>query len=164
MKHLLLATFFCMAATFGFAQEKARKSPHVTVENKDIKVVYGQPSKKGRVIFGTLEPWGKVWRTGADEATEITFKKDVVFGGKPVKAGTYTLFSIPDAKTWTVILNGKTGQWGAYDYEKNKGEDVASVKVARETLKTPAEKLTFTLPGNAVVFEWDDTKVSVPVK
>ncbi|SKA34185.1 Protein of unknown function [Chitinophaga eiseniae] len=164
MKHLLLAAFFCMATTLGFAQEKARKSPHVNVENKDIKVVYGQPSKKGRVIFGTLEPFGKVWRTGADEATEITFKKDVVFGGKPVKAGTYTLFSIPDPKTWTVILNGKLGQWGAYDYDKVKGQDVVSVKVPRETLKAPVEKLTFTLPANAVVFEWDDTKVSVPVK
>ncbi|RBL91856.1 DUF2911 domain-containing protein [Chitinophaga flava] len=164
MKHLLLAAFFCATTTLGFAQEKERKSPHVNVENKDIKVVYGQPSKKGRVIFGTLEPWGKVWRTGADEATEITFKKDVVFGGKSVKAGTYTLFSIPDQKKWTVILNSKLGQWGAYDYEKIKGQDVASVQVPRETLKAPVEKLTFTLPGNAVVFEWDDTKVSVPVK
>ncbi|NSL87757.1 DUF2911 domain-containing protein [Chitinophaga sp. Mgbs1] len=164
MKHLLLATFFLAATTLGFAQEKAKKSPKVSVENKDMKVVYGQPSKNGRAIFGTLEPFGKVWRTGANEATEITFNKDVVFGGKSVKAGTYTLFTIPDPKTWTVILNSKLGQWGAYDYEKNKGQDVASVKVAREALKTPVEKLTFTLPGNAVVFEWDDTKVTVPVK
>jgi hypothetical protein len=156
MKHFLLATVFLAATTLVTAQEKERKSPHVTTENKEIKVVYGQPSKKGRVIFGTLEPFGKVWRTGADEATQITFTKDVVFGGKPVKAGTYTFFSIPDTKTWTVILNGKLGQWGAYDYDKNKGQDVVAV--------TPVEKLTFTLPGNAVVFEWDDTKVSVPVK
>ncbi|PSL46418.1 Protein of unknown function (DUF2911) [Chitinophaga niastensis] len=164
MKHFLLSTVFLAATTLVFAQEKERKSPHVTAESKEIKVVYGQPSKKGRVIFGTLEPFGKVWRTGADEATQITFSKDVVFGGKAVKAGTYTLFSIPDAKTWTVILNGKLGQWGAYDYEKNKGEDVVAVKVPRQALSTPVEKLTFTLPGNAVVFEWDDTKVSVPVK
>lgn len=164
MKHFFLATLFLAFTSLVFAQEKARKSPHVTVEANGIKVVYGQPSKKGREIFGKLEPFGKVWRTGADEATEITFSKDVVFGGKPVKAGTYTFFSIPDPKTWTVILNGKLGQWGAYDYDKNKGQDVVSVKVKREALSAPAEKLTFTLPGNAVVFEWDDTKISVPVK
>ncbi|NLR58742.1 DUF2911 domain-containing protein [Chitinophaga polysaccharea] len=164
MKHFFLATLFLAVTSLVFAQEKPPKSPHVTVEANGIKVVYGQPSKRGRVIFGTLEPWGKVWRTGADQATEITFSKDVVFGGKPVKAGTYTFFSIPDPKTWTVILNGKLGQWGAYDYEKNKGEDVVAVKVKREALSTPVEKLTFTLPGNAVVFEWDDTRISVPVK
>ncbi|HVI47756.1 MAG TPA: DUF2911 domain-containing protein [Chitinophaga sp.] len=164
MKHLLMAAFFLATTSLGFAQEKQRKSPHVSVENKDIKVVYGQPSKKGREIFGKLEPFGKVWRTGADEATEITFNKDVVFGGKPVKKGTYTFFTIPDPKTWTIILNGKLGQWGAYDYDKNKGEDVVAVKVPRVALSQPAEKLTFTLPSNAVVFEWDDTKVSVPVK
>ncbi len=164
MKQFIMATFFVATAAVAFGQQKDRKSPHVTAEGKNIKVVYGQPSKKGREIFGKLEPFGKVWRTGADEATEITFDKDVTFGGQKVKKGTYTLFSIPDPKTWTVILNAKLGQWGAYDYEKVKDQDVVTVKVPREELKTPVEKLTFTLPGNAVVFEWDDTKVSVPVK
>ncbi|MBV8253500.1 MAG: DUF2911 domain-containing protein [Chitinophaga sp.] len=164
MKQFIMATFFVATTAIAFGQQKERKSPHVTAEGKDIKVVYGQPSKKGREIFGKLEPFGKVWRTGADEATEITFDKDVTFGGKAVKKGTYTLFSIPDTKTWTVILNAKLGQWGAYDYDKVKDQNVVEVKVPREALKTPVEKLTFTLPGNAVVFEWDDTKVSVPVK
>ncbi|WP_143309248.1 DUF2911 domain-containing protein [Chitinophaga vietnamensis] len=165
MKQIIMAALFVAAATtVSFAQEKQRKSEHVTAEGNGIKVVYGQPQKKGREIFGKLEPWDKVWRTGADEATEITFSKDVTFGGKPVKAGTYTLFSIPGKKEWTVILNSKLGQWGAYDYEKVKDQDVAQVKVPRQILKTPVEKLTFTLPANAVVFEWDDTKVSVPVK
>ncbi|MFY0255120.1 DUF2911 domain-containing protein [Chitinophaga sp. 30R24] len=163
MKHFFLATLFLAFTSLVFAQE-APKSPHVTVEHNGIKIVYGQPSKRGRVIFGGLEPFGKVWRTGADQATEITFSKDVVFGGKAVKAGTYTLFTIPDPKTWTVILNSKLGQWGAYDYEKYKDQDVLSVKVKREILSTPVEKLTFTLPGDAVVFEWDDTKFTVPVK
>ncbi|CAL1519552.1 DUF2911 domain-containing protein [Chitinophaga sp. MM2321] len=164
MKHLLLATFFLAATSLGFAQEKAPKSPEVTVQNKDIKVVYGQPSKRGRVIFGTLEPFGKVWRTGANKATEITFNRNMIFGGKPVKKGTYTLFTIPDPKTWTVILNGKLGQWGAFDYDKNKGEDVLSVKVPRVPLTSSVEKLTFSLPAGAVVMEWDDTKIAVPVK
>ncbi|SHL63068.1 Protein of unknown function [Chitinophaga jiangningensis] len=164
MKQFIMATFFVATAALAFGQEKARKSPKVTTEANGIKVVYGQPSKNGREIFGKLEQYGKVWRTGANEATEITFSKDVNFGGKPVKAGTYTLFSIPDPKTWTVILNSKLGQWGAYDYDKVKDQNVVEVKVNRQALSTPVEKLTFTLPGNAVVFEWDDTKISVPVK
>lgn len=164
MKHFFLATFFLALTSFVFAQEKAPKSPHLTVENNGVKVVYGQPSKRGRVIYGELVPYGQVWRTGADQATEITFSKDVTFGGQKVKAGTYTLFTIPDPQTWTVILNSKLGQWGAYDYEKNKSQDVLSVKIKREALSKPVEKLTFTLPGNAVVFEWDDTKLTIPVK
>ncbi|MCW3464098.1 DUF2911 domain-containing protein [Chitinophaga nivalis] len=164
MKRFLLAMLFLAFAGLGFAQEKAPKSPRVTVENKAVKISYGQPSKRGRVIFGTLESFGKVWRTGANEATEITFNKDVVFGGKPVKAGTYTLFTIPDPKTWTVILNTSHGLWGAYDYDKVKDKDVVNIQVPREALSKPVEKLTFTLPANAVVFEWDDTKFTVPVK
>lgn len=162
MKHTMLLLFFLATTTLVFGQD--RKSPHVTAEGKNIKVTYGQPSKRDRQVFGKLEPFGKVWRTGADEATTITFSKDAVFGGKTVKAGTYTLFTIPDPKEWTVILNSSSGLWGAYDYEKVKGKNVLEVKVPRTATAAPVEKLTFTLPGNAVVMEWDDTKVSVPVK
>src|SRR5689334_20084655 len=94
--------FYFLAALFVLPA-CAQKSPHETVEGKDISVTYGRPYKKGRDIFGGLEPYGKVWRTGADAATEVTFKKDGTFGGKPVKAGTYTLFTIPNEKEWTVI-------------------------------------------------------------
>ncbi|MFC5412926.1 DUF2911 domain-containing protein [Larkinella bovis] len=152
----------------------AQKSPHLKVESpgKSVKVVYGQPSKKGRVIFGPdgLEKYGKVWRTGADEATEITFAKDVVFGGKPVKAGTYTLFTIPDEKEWTVILNSKLGQWGAYDYiDPVKGKelkklDVAEFKVPVKTNATPVEKLTITPTESEVSIAWDQAAISIPVK
>lgn len=117
----LLVLFLAMFATAAFAQErKAPQSPTITSESANITVKYGQPSKRGRVIFGGLEQYGKVWRTGANAATEITFKKDVNFGGKPVKAGTYTLFSIPEEKEWTVILNSELKQFGAFGYEKSK--------------------------------------------
>jgi hypothetical protein len=101
---------------------------------KNVSITYGQPSKKGRVLFGdegsgSLEKYGKVWRLGANSATVITFKKDGSFAGKPVKAGTYTFFAIPTAKDWTIILNGQLGQWGAYDYEKHKSKDVLKVVV-----------------------------------
>ena len=110
MKHIL---FFLLAGLFVLpACSQSRKSPHETVEGDNIKVSYGRPYKKGREVFGGLEKYGKVWRTGADEATEITFTKDGTFGGKPVKAGTYTLFTIPEKDKWTVILNSQLGTVG----------------------------------------------------
>lgn len=165
MKHVLL--FFALLAgtsTFVSAQEKAPASPRVTAEGKNVTISYGQPSKKGRDIFGELVPYGKVWRLGANEATEITFKKDGSFGGKPVKAGTYTLFTIPDLTSWTFILNSTLKQWGAYDYDKIKGANVLEVKAKPTKTSAPVEKLTITAPADKLVVEWDQTKVEVPVK
>jgi hypothetical protein len=160
---LLLASVLFIATTSCKAQgNEKRKSPHETVSNANIKIVYGRPYKKDREIFGKLVPFGEVWRTGADEATQITFAKDGKFGGTPVKAGTYALFTIPGQKEWQIILNGKLGQWGAFDYEKNKGQDVLKVTVPAGTA-TATEQLTITLPANAVVITWDKTQVSIPV-
>lgn len=148
--------------------KKAPVSPRITAEspNKNIKVIYGQPARKGRVLFGDngLEKYGKVWRTGANEATEITFKNDVSFGGQSVKAGTYTLFTIPGATEWSVILNGQLGQWGAYDYDKVKEKDVVSVKVPAKTNKASVEKLTITPTNDDLAIAWGDAMLTVPVK
>lgn len=172
MKNLLLVALFLFSVvTLTKAQDKKPPaSPKITAESPDksITVVYGQPSKKGRVIFGpegstSLEKYGKVWRTGANNATEVTFKNDVMFGGKMVKAGTYTLFTIPGEKEWSVILNSTLGQWGAYDYEKTKAGDVASIKVPVSMNKTPIEKLTITPANNSIAIAWDNMTVSVPV-
>ena len=170
-KLLFLCTFLTVIASMAQAQDKKPPvSPKITAESPDktIKVVYGQPSKKGRVVFGadgssSLEKYGKVWRTGANEATEITFKNDVMFGGKMVKAGTYTLFTIPGEKEWSVILNSTLGQWGAYDYEKIKGTDVATVQVPVSMNKTPIEKLVITPANSSIAIAWDNMTVSVPV-
>lgn len=162
MKHVLL---LMLAGLFIFpACSQNRKSPHETVESNDVKVTYGRPYKKGREIFGGLEKYGKVWRTGADEATEITFAKDMTFGGQPVKAGTYTLFTIPEKDEWTIILNSQLGQWGAYDYDKNKDKDVLKVKVPAKTLDTPIEQHTIRFEGDNMIIEWDKAQVAVPVK
>jgi hypothetical protein len=163
--HALLTLFAIMlAGTVSYAQPNHPKSPHDTVKTKDITITYGRPYKKGREIFGKMEPYGKVYRCGADEATQITFAKDVTFGGKSVKAGTYTFCAIPNATSWTVILNSKLGQWGAFDYDKYKDQDVVHVDVPVTTLSTPTEQLTMTAGGGKVSLAWDTVQVDVPVK
>lgn len=168
----MLALLMTATSTLVLAQNK---SPHLKVESpgKSVKVVYGQPSKNGRNVFDPnlkIAPYGKVWRTGADEATEITFTKDVVFGDKAVKAGTYTLYTIPNEKEWTVILNSKLGQWGHYDYvDPVKGKelkklDVAEIKVPAKTNATPVEKLTITPTDSDVTIAWDVASISIPIK
>ena len=164
MKQFLL--FFALLAGTStlVSAQKAPQSPRVTAEGKNVKVAYGQPSKRDRVIFGELVPYGKVLRLGANEATEITFEKDGSFGGKPVKAGTYSLFAIPEANEWTFILNSERKQWGAYKYDEIKAKNVAEAKGKVSKTSAPVEKLTITVPANKLVVEWDQTHVEVPVK
>jgi hypothetical protein len=130
-----------------------------------IQVEYCQPSKKGRVIFGQLEPYGKVWRTGANEATEITFNQPVTFGDKAVNAGTYTLFTIPQPDQWTVILNSELNQWGAFNY--NEAKDVVRIQVPASLTPQVTEMFTidFQDANNRVDMQlaWDQTKVTVPI-
>eukprot|EP01041_Mallomonas_annulata_P015827 gene15827-33381_t len=145
--------------TLSFAQ-----SPAVSAESANVKVTYGQPSKKGRVIFGGLEKFGTIWRTGANGATEITFKKDVKFGGKSVKAGTYSLFSKLGEKEWTIILNSELKQWGAYGYDKIKDKNVVEVTVPVKALKDVVEKLTISTDDKTLTISWDTTSVAVPME
>jgi hypothetical protein len=134
------------------------------LRTKNITVTYGRPYKKGRDIFGKLEPYGKVYRVGADEATQITFAKDGKFGGKSVKAGTYTLCAIPNEKSWTIILNSQLGQWGAFSYDKYKDKDVLHVDVPVIPLESPVEQLTIAVPGGKdLTIAWDKVKVAIPV-
>jgi uncharacterized protein (DUF2141 family) len=159
---LLLAVF---ATVNSYAQPGQRKSPHDTVSATNVSVTYGRPSKNGREVFGTLEKYDKVWRLGADEATTITFAKDVKFDGYDVKAGTYAMFAIPDEEKWAIILNGVPKQWGAFSYEKNKDKDVAKIKVPVNKLDNVVEQLTIRFnKDNAMVIEWDKTQVVVPLK
>jgi hypothetical protein len=165
MRQLLFLSLILVSAAFMECSSQPPKSPRVKAEGKDVEVAYGQPSKRGRVIFGQLEPYGKVWRTGANEATEITFKKDATFGGQQVKAGTYTLFTIPDEKEWTVILNPELKQWGAYGYDKIKSKDLPHVKVPAKKVDSPVEKLTLRFDEkNSLIIEWDQTQVEVPIQ
>ncbi len=155
------------AATTMFAQgmgDKKRASPHETVTGKNVKVTYGRPYKKGRDIFGGLEPWGEVWRLGADEATEITFDKDCMFAGKKVKAGTYVMFAKLDKNEWTIILNSQLKQWGSFGYEKVKDKDVLQATVPVKHLDKVVEQFTITPKDDGLMMEWDKTGVFVPMK
>lgn len=161
-KSILSLSFLLTVGLVACSQSEKRVSPHDTLTTANLTVTYGRPYKKGREIFGKLEPYGKVYRCGADEATTITFAKDGSFGGKPVKAGTYALFVIPNEKQWTIILNGVPKQWGAFSYEKNKDKDVLHVDVPVINLDTPIEQLTIAAPGNNLTIAWDKTKVAIP--
>lgn len=137
----------------------------------DIKVVYCRPYKKGRLIFGeekddALVPYGKYWRLGANEATEITFSKNVLFAGKPVPAGSYWMYAVPNATAWQVSLNSELGKWGAMepDYEK----DVLKVEVPASTTDGVIDQFTISFTSDSTAaqmnFAWDKTSVNVPIQ
>jgi hypothetical protein len=130
-----------------------------------IRVTYSRPAKNARDIFGKLVPYGQVWRTGANEATEIKFYKDLEFGGKKVKAGTYALFTIPQEKEWVIILNKDLDYWGAYSYkEKN---DVVRISAPTAPLNQTVENFTIQFEGKGekqgvMKLAWDQTAVEIP--
>lgn len=133
-------------------------------EEPMLRVLYSRPQKRDRKIFGTLIPYGKVWRTGANEANEITLYKDMRVGDKLVKAGTYSLFTIPEQNNWTVILNKKTNLWGAYDYEEQ--QDVVRITAPVRKSSNTIEALSMVFEpiekGTNLIIGWDDRFVKVP--
>ena len=169
-----VAIFSLVLIVHSSAQDelKPRVSPlNVTsVHYKDVyfKIVYSQPVKHGREIFGKLVPFGEVWRTGANEATEITTTQDVTFNGTLVKAGTYALFTIPQQEKWTIILNKDLGQWGAYNYTQKK--DVLRFDVPVKSIPNNVVFEPFTIridqkTDTAEIFLlWDKTQVSFNVQ
>jgi hypothetical protein len=131
------------------------------ISDKVVKVVYGRPQLKGRDL-AKLAPANKVWRTGANEAAEITFYKDVTFGGKAVKAGTYSLFTIPNEKDWTVILSTARNVWGSYYYEQD--EDVVRVSGALSKSETSIEAFSMLFDEDMTLkMGWANTVVSVSI-
>jgi Protein of unknown function (DUF2911) len=130
------------------------------------RVVYGRPQKKGRTMLGDKEPFGKVWRAGANETTEIKLWKAVTFGDKVIPAGTYSLYAIPDKTEWTIIFNTKLDTWGAYAYEESK--DIARIKVPAGKTASEVEAFTIAFDGKEgagnMYLAWENTLVTVPVK
>ncbi len=173
----LLVLFFSLAS-FGQDLPKPDKSPMDMAyfpdnfahdrkpgEKAVARVIYSRPMKGEREVFGKLVPYGKVWRTGANEATEIKFYQDVVLGGKKVKAGTYSLFTIPQEKEWALILNTDLDYWGAYSY--NPKNDVVRVTASAKELTDSVEHFTigFQSEGDkrgTMKLAWEKTAVEVP--
>lgn len=150
----------------GHSQSEKKASPAKTsraeVGETEVVVNYSSPSKKGREIFGGLVAYDKVWRTGANEATTISFSETTMVNGTEVEAGTYALFTIPGKKEWTIILNSHSEQWGAYNYDSDK--DVMRFTVEAEQVKAVVESFTITVSEKGLVeMSWDTTKVGFKV-
>lgn len=172
MKYLLLLGFVMLSGT-ATAQEaaKPRPSPLVVVSGryKDtyIKITYSQPNKRGREIFGTLVPYDQVWRTGANEATEMTISRDIKLNGFDLKAGTYSLFTIPKKEAWTILINSDLGLWGSYNY--NAKMDILKFDIP----STPVNEFVYEVftilidPKNSkadLILAWDKIKVIIPIQ
>jgi hypothetical protein len=163
----LVALFFAATA---FAQGGGKPSPAASAScdlggGKTIKTDYSSPRIKGRKIFGDLVPYGKVWRTGANEATTFVTSSDVVVGRKTVPAGSYTLFTVPNADKWTLIINKKTGEWGIpYKYES---DELARVDMKASKLSSPVENFTIGYEksgsGCTLTMDWETTRASVDI-
>jgi hypothetical protein len=167
--HLILVVF--VAALAAAQQDKSqRPSPPATAEctikGKKVTISYGRPSVRGRKIVGGLVPYGKVWRTGANEATALTTETDLNIGGAKVPAGSYTLYTLPSEGAWKLIINKQTGQWGTVYHED---QDLARVDMKKSALAVPVEQFTISLDptgpdGADLIMEWENTRVSVPLK
>lgn len=160
-------------ASPGVAQQGGQPlSPRDTARieldtGKRVYVDYGRPSMRGRRIVGELVPYGRVWRTGANAATTLVTEVDLQIGDARVPRGTYTLYTLPTAQGWTLIVNRQTGQWGTqYDASR----DLVRVPMRTTALREPVEKFTISLePGAArgagtLAMAWERTRVSVPIR
>lgn len=129
------------------------------------RVIFSRPQKNGRAIFGELLEYGKVWRLGANEATEIEFYQNVKIGNTKIKKGRYTLYSIPLAEKWTMIINKETDTWGAFKYDQTKDVARIEVPVQKQLEILEAFAMTFekTSTGANLLMAWDDFKVALPI-
>lgn len=163
---LALALAVALPAFAGRGDDAKRKSKNGktegTIAGVAVTLEYGRPNVAGREIWGKLVPWGQVWRTGADEATTITFGKDVLVEGQKLAAGTYALFTIPGEGEWTVVFNRTAEQWGAYDYDAK--QDALRVTVKPGATAAPVESLDFVIEGDRVVMRWEKMAVGFAVK
>lgn len=179
LKRILVGVVIVVAVVFGVLRymkvQTKQLSPEETVtfyldgpDGVQVEVKYCRPYKKGRVIFGGLVPYNKVWRTGANEATTFTVNKDIRFGEAPIKAGTYTLWTLPGPEAWVVYLNSKAYPWGVDmdgNAQRDPAFDIATIKTP--VIKHPESVEQFTIsvsdPGKELVLRWDSISVAVPI-
>jgi hypothetical protein len=168
MKKFLVLAAALLLTSLAFAQGgKAKPSPDTTatakIGEKNITITYAQPAVKGREIWGKLVPYDAVWRTGANNATTFEADKDVTIEGQALKAGKYSLFTIPtEGGEWTIIFNSEAKQWGAYSYDAKK--DVLRVKVKSVKKDDVTERMTFAIKENLVNLMWEKLTVAFKVE
>jgi hypothetical protein len=183
-KYLLLLSIVCFSANIITAQGKlppVDKSPMdmsyypngypvLKIQDKATeplvaRVIFSRPQKNGRVIFGDLLEYGKVWRLGANEATEIEFYQNVKINATKIKKGRYTLYCIPYADKWTIIINKETDTWGSFKYDMKKDLVRIDVPVQKQTEIAEAFVMAFekATTGTNLIIAWDDVKVSLPI-
>ncbi|MEO7764237.1 MAG: DUF2911 domain-containing protein [Ferruginibacter sp.] len=129
------------------------------------RVIYSRPQKNGRVIFGELLEYGKVWRLGANEATEIEFFRDVKINDVKVKKGRYTLYGIPNENVWTIIINKETDTWGSFRYEEKNDLLRMDIPVQKQAEITEEFVMDFekTETGAGLIIAWDTVKLNLPI-
>lgn len=146
----------------GYPVSKIQDKP---TEPLLARVIYSRPAKNGRTVFGDLLEYGKVWRLGANEATEIEFYQNVKVGSTKIKKGRYTMYCIPYADKWTMIINKDTDTWGSFKYDSKK--DIARVDVPVQKQAEAAEAFTMAFEkaatGANLIIAWDDVKISMPI-
>lgn len=170
LSHLILSAAISLSTATAFAQAGLpQASPAASVSqtfgNTKVEIDYHCPAVKGRTIWGNLVPYDSVWRTGANEATTITFGTDVMLGGQKVKAGKYALFTVPGRDNWTIIINSDADQWGAYSYSKSKDVVRFTVKPEMGDMK---ERLSFYIDAvndstGHITLRWEKVKVGFDV-
>jgi len=169
-KRIAFLTGMIFALTVFAASQGGKPSPPASATcdlggGKTIKTDYSSPRMKGRKIYGGLVPYGDVWRTGANEATTFVTSSDVVVGGKAVPAGSYTIFTVPSADNWKLIINKKTGEWGIpYKYES---DELGRVDMKVSKLPSPVENFTISYEksgnGCTLNIDWETTRASVDI-
>lgn len=169
----MMVALCCWVALPAMAQGQLQlpmKSPAAKVSQvaglTEISIEYSSPGVKGRKIWGALVPYGEVWRAGANEASRITFSKDVIISDTAVAAGTYSFHVMPTTKEWTLILNKTAKQWGSYEYDKQ--YDVLRVQVTPKAVPM-RERLAYSVTDFTddqanIDLEWEKIRVSLPVK
>ena len=163
---ILMFVFALFQLAPAVAQDKKPASPKETVKAKagsaNVEIVYCRPSSRGRTMIGGNEPFGKIWRTGANEATTIEFDKPVKIEGKDLPAGKYALFTIPNEKEWTIIFNKDVKQWGAFNYKES--SDALRVNVPVKKPKSFVETFTISAEGNNITLAWENSEVAFKVQ
>ena len=151
-----------LTTTAPVAKKSPMNSASMATPEGYMRIVYSQPMLRGREMFGEQVPYGKVWRLGANETTELFLTADARVAGKTLPAGAYSVFAIPTADSWTLIFNRDLGQWGAYNYEE--GRDVLRVEVPVERSEDNYEAFTIYFDEEALHMVWGTTHVKVPVE